>query len=57
VETVHASAFPFIIRVVLMMVGALLLWYAPASVVGIMLMLIGLVCAVAGLTLHVSVVR
>jgi hypothetical protein len=57
VETVHASAFPFIIRVVLMMVGAFLLWYAPASAVGIMLMLIGLVCAVAGLTLHVSVVR
>ena len=41
----------------LLMVGVLLLWVAPASVIGLLLMLVGLVCAVTGLTLNVSVVR
>jgi len=35
-----------------MCVGALLLWAAPVSVAGLMLMLVGLVCAVSGLTLE-----
>ena len=56
-DAIRANAFPFVIRALLLMVGALLLWVAPASVAGLLVMLIGLVCAVTGLTLHVSVVR
>ena len=56
-ETLHPSAVPFFLRVVLMTVGVVLLWMAPASVSGLLLMLVGLICAVTGLTLNVSVVR
>ena len=56
-EAIRDNAFPFVIRALLFMVGALLLWVAPASVAGLLVMLIGLVCAVTGLTLNVSVVR
>ena len=56
-ETLHPSAIPFFLRVLLLMVGVVLLWAAPASVSGLLLMLVGLICAVTGLTLNVSVVR
>ena len=56
-EAIRDNAFPFVIRALLLIVGALLLWVAPASVAGLLVMLVGLVCAVTGLTLHVSVVR
>ena len=56
-ETLLPNAIPFFLRAMLLMVGVLLLWVAPASVIGLLLMLVGLVCAVTGLTLNVSVVR
>jgi hypothetical protein len=56
VEAIRTNAFPFVIRALLLFVGALLLWTAPASVAGLLVMLLGLVCAVTGLTLQVSVV-
>ena len=56
-DAIRANAFPFFLRALLLMAGALLLWVAPASVAGLLVMLIGLVCAVTGLTLDVSVVR
>ncbi len=37
-------------RAVLTMLGALLLWLAPASVAGLVVMLIGLICAVSGVS-------
>jgi hypothetical protein len=55
-ETIRPNAVHFAIRAVLICVGALLLWEAPASVAGLVVMLVGLVCAVMGLTLDVSVV-
>ena len=36
-------------RAVLTAIGALLLWLAPASVGGLVVMLIGLICAASGL--------
>ena len=36
-------------RGVLTMLGALLLWLAPLSVAGLVVMLIGLICTVSGL--------
>ena len=36
-------------RAVLTMFGALLLWSAPLSVAGLVVMLIGLICSVSGL--------
>ncbi|HXD21650.1 MAG TPA: hypothetical protein VN654_31810 [Vicinamibacterales bacterium] len=41
-----------LIRVVLMLAGALLLWAAPVSVTGIALMFVGLLCAVGAFTLE-----
>lgn len=40
------------IRALLICVGALLLWAAPVSIVGLVLMFVGLVCAVGALTLE-----
>jgi hypothetical protein len=40
----------FLTRALLMLVGALLLWAAPTSVIGLCIMLVGLVCAVSGMT-------
>jgi hypothetical protein len=57
VGAIRANVFPFVIRALLFAVGALLLWAAPASAAGLLVMLVGLVCAVTGLTLQVSVVR
>ena len=51
-ETLRTNSVHFLIRGVVMLVGALMLWAAPASVIGILVMLIGLVCAVGGLTLE-----
>jgi len=35
-----------------MLAGAVLLWAAPVSIAGILLMLVGLVCAVSAFTLE-----
>ncbi len=51
-ETLRTDSVHFLIRAVVMLAGALMLWAAPASVVGIFIMLIGLVCAIGGLTLE-----
>jgi len=51
-ETLRTNPVHILIRAVVMLVGALMLWAAPASVVGIFIMLIGLVCAIGGLTLE-----
>jgi hypothetical protein len=51
-ETIRTNPLHFFIRAVLMLVGALMLWAAPATVIGLLVMLIGLVCAVGGLTLE-----
>jgi hypothetical protein len=50
--TFPTVTFHFLVRAVLMCVGALLLWAAPVSVAGLMVMLVGLVCAVSGFTLE-----
>jgi hypothetical protein len=42
----------FLIRVLLILAGALLLWAAPVSIAGLALMFVGLVCAVGALTLE-----
>ena len=46
------ASFHLFIRLLLMCVGALLLWAAPVSISGLALMLVGLVCAVSALTLE-----
>ena len=51
-EPLQANVVYFVTRAVLMVVGALLLWAAPTSVIGLVVMLVGLVCAVSGLALE-----
>ena len=51
-EPFQSDAVYYFTRAVLMLVGALLLWAAPASVIGLVVMLVGLVCAVSGLALE-----
>lgn len=51
-EQVRTTPLHFALRAVITLVGALLLWAAPASAVGLFVMLVGLVCAVGGLTLE-----
>ena len=51
-EPFQSNAVHFVTRAVLMLVGALLLWAAPASVIGLVVMLVGLVCAVSGVALE-----
>jgi len=51
-EPFQSNAVYFFIRTMLMLVGGLLLWAAPTSVVGLVVMLVGLVCAVSGLALE-----
>ena len=41
-----------LIRVLLMLAGAVLLWAAPVSVAGLALMFVGLLCAVGAFTLE-----
>ena len=48
--TLRPAVLHILIRVLLMLVGALLLWAAPVSVAGLALMFVGLVCAVGALT-------
>ena len=50
--TLHPDAFHFLIRALLICAGALLLWAAPVSVPGLVLMLVGVVCAVSAFTLE-----
>jgi hypothetical protein len=51
-ETLYSNPVHIFIRVLLMCAGALMLWAAPATVAGILMMLAGLVCAVGGFTLE-----
>jgi putative effector of murein hydrolase LrgA (UPF0299 family) len=51
-EPFHSNVVYFVTRAVLMLVGALLLWAAPTSVIGLVVMFVGLVCAVSGLALE-----
>ena len=51
-EPFQSNVVYFVTRAVLMVVGALLLWAAPISVIGLLVMLVGLVSAVSGLTLE-----
>ena len=48
----RVDALHILIRVLLMLVGALLLWAAPVSIAGLALMFVGLVCAVGAFTLE-----
>jgi len=41
-----------VIRALLILAGAVLLWVAPVSVAGLALMFVGLVCAVGAFTLE-----
>jgi len=50
--TLRPAVLHILIRVLLMLVGALLLWAAPVSVAGLALMFVGLVCAVGAFTLE-----
>jgi len=51
-EPFQSNVIYFVTRAVLMLVGALLLWAAPTSVIGLVVMFVGLVCAVSGLALE-----
>jgi hypothetical protein len=51
-EPFRSNVVYFFTRAVLMLVGALLLWAAPTSVIGLVVMFVGLVCAVSGLALE-----
>ncbi len=51
-ETLEATILPLVIRALLIGGGALLLWAAPASVVGLLVMFVGLVFTVGGFTLE-----
>ena len=51
-EPSQSNVVYFVTRAVLMLVGALLLWAAPTSVIGLVVMFVGLVCAVSGLALE-----
>jgi hypothetical protein len=48
-DAIRLHGLHFAARAVLAACGAVLLWSAPASVVGLLVMLIGLVCAATGL--------
>ena len=48
-DAIRPHAFHFTARAVLTALGAALLWWAPASILGLVVMLIGLICAVSGL--------
>jgi hypothetical protein len=54
-DATRAVIVQFVLRAVLMAAGVWLLWDAPASVPGMVEMLVGLVCAVVGVTSDVSV--
>jgi hypothetical protein len=48
--SVPSDPFHILVRALLICTGAVLLWAAPVSIMGLVLMLVGLVCAVAALT-------
>jgi hypothetical protein len=48
-DAIRSHALHFAARAVLTVFGAFLLWLAPLSVAGLVVMLIGLICAVSGL--------
>ena len=48
-EAIRPHSIHFAARAVLTVFGAALLWWAPASVFGLVVMLIGLICAVSGI--------
>ena len=48
--SVPSDPFHILVRALLMCTGAALLWAAPVSIAGLVLMLVGLVCAVGALT-------
>jgi hypothetical protein len=48
-DAIRLHGLHFAARAVLIVVGAVLLWSAPASVVGLVVMLFGLICVVSGL--------
>jgi len=48
-DAIRSHGLHLAARAVLTMLGAWLLWSAPASVAGLVVMLIGLTCAVSGL--------
>jgi hypothetical protein len=51
-EAVHTHSRHLALRAGVTAAGALMLFTAPASVLGILVMLIGLICAVGGLTVE-----
>ena len=51
-EPFQSNVVYFVTRAVLKLVGAQLLWAAPTTVIGLVVMLVGLVCAVSGLALE-----
>ena len=48
-EAIRPHALHFAARAVLTLLGIALLWWAPASILGLVIMLIGLICAVSGI--------
>jgi len=50
--SIRPDVLHILIRVLLMLAGALLLWAAPVSITGLALMFVGLVCAVGAFTLE-----
>ena len=48
-DVIRSHGLHLAARAALTMLGALLLWLAPLSVAGLVVMLIGLICAVSGL--------
>ena len=48
----ESTPLHFALRALITLAGALMLWAAPTSVVGLVVMFGGLVCAVGGLTLE-----
>jgi hypothetical protein len=51
-NSIRPEPIHFLIRAVLIALGAVLLWAAPVSIPGLALMLVGLVCAVSAFTLE-----
>jgi len=51
-DSIHPAAIHFLVRAILIVVGALLLWAAPISIAGLALMLVGVICTVSAFTLE-----
>lgn len=48
-EAIQSQTGHFAARVLLTVLGVAMLWFAPATVTGLVVMLVGLVCAVSAL--------